>query len=235
MLIIDLINRGETLENAYTVLERNEEQIRRRYEASYGFRLSMMVYSVVVNWKTLMPLTSCTDPFEFFEHRFNMTEYTGRKYYRLANILREYRYLLRGIDYKQIRSVHMMDDFKRALENHPQQTVLRALTTMSVREFERFSYRRPLYNPSEQQVESLCHDRPESNRTAVYFDYSRYHDVLTDAFEADKEILAIGTESQERWASILSILEREGFEMSYFEGQSPHESATITRRKPLLS
>lgn len=234
MLIQDLINQGEKLEYAYTVLDRNEGQIRNKLEAFNGFQLAMMIYSLIVNWKTIMHLTSCSEPFEYLEHRFNMTIYCSRKYYRFAKLLREYRYLFKGVDYRQIKSVHMMDYFKRALANHDEEIVMRALTTMSVREFERFSYRRPLYAPAEVINESFVNERPESNRTSVYFDYSRYQEILTDAFKSGKEVLAIGTESRERWDKILAALRSEGLELSEYEADSPYSSVTITSKKLLL-
>ena len=234
MLIQDLINQGEKLESAYIVLERNEGQIRRKLEEFNGFQLAMMIYSLNVNWKILRDLTSCDDPFEYLEHHFNMTVFSGRKYYRFANILRDYRYLFRGIDFTEIKSVHLLDHFKRALENHPEEEVMRALITMSVREFERFSHRRPLNAPSEELQDLMSNERPESNRTAVYFDYSRYYDILTDAFKDGKEILAIGTSSQETWGRITLALQWEGFELSEYEANTPHSSASITARKRLL-
>lgn len=235
MLIIDLINQGEKFEHAIIVLKRLEGQVRRKLEEFNGFQLAMMIYSLVVNWRMLKDLTSCTGPFEYLEHRFNMTESCARKYYRFANILREYRYLFKGIDYKQIKSIHMLDHFKRALENHPEETVMRALTTMSVREFERFSYRRPLYAPSEEFNDLLSKERPESNRTSVFFDYSRYQPVLEDAFRNSKKVLAIGTDSLDQWDRITLALQREGLELSLYEPETAYASTTITAKKPLLS
>ena len=235
MLIQDLINQGEKLEYAYTVLERHEGQIRDKQEAFNGFQLAVMIFSLVVNWKAIMHLTSCSDPFEYLEHRFNISVYCSRKYYRFAKILRNNRYLFEGVDYRQIKSVHMLDHFKRALENHAKETVMRALTTMSVREFERFSYRRPLYATTEDMKDSFVNERPESNRTSVFFDYSRYQEILTDAFKSGKEVLAIGTESSEHWGRILATLRSEGLELSEYEANSPHSSVSITLKKLLLS
>lgn len=234
MLIQDLINQGEEFENAYVVLERIEGQIRNKLEESNGFQLALMIYSLVVEWKSLVDLTTCSNPFEFLEHRFNMSISTSRKYYTFANILRNYRYLFSDMDHKQIKSVHMLDYFKRALENHPEKIVKRALTTMTVREFEQFSKRRPLYAPIEEVKATSNIERPKSSRTSVFFDYSRYQDILTNAFKNGDVILAVGADSFDSWDRITSTLIQEGYELRIYEAGTPYESAIITRKKPLL-
>ncbi len=230
----DLINGGESFEKPSVVLNRIEEQIRNKNNKFNGFEKAINIYFLVRKWDFVKEHTFCKSPSEYLQHKLNISDSSFRKNIHFGKILIDYKYLFEKIDIEKVKSVHMLDHFKRALENHPEEKVMKALTTMTVREFERFSKRRPLYAHPPELRSPLPKERQISNRTSIFIDYSRYQAILLDSIENDKTILTVGTDSNKTWDQITSALIREGYELSFYEPNTPYASATIIRKKPLL-
>lgn len=224
-MMIDHINHTGKMEPIDVILTRLEGQIRTKNQQHNRVQVCRLLQRFKNDWAVYSNHVQIKDFHQYLEHAANMPESTSRKYVRFGQIMADYKALLEGVDLQAISSVYMLDNLKEALTNHPEQKVLEALRTMSVRDFRRFARRLPLYIAESSDI--LSGSDSARNTFQEYIDFSRYRDILLDSFESGREVVTLGVRSLEEWGKILGALKAEGLEFSAFEEGTEYASIVI--------